>query len=37
LPKNIKKWEKTFKDMRKQYKEIKEAYILRLREEIKIF
>ena len=37
LPKDIKKWEQTFKDMRKQYKEIKEAYILRLREEIKIF
>lgn len=36
LPKNIKKWDDTFKQMRSQYKEIKEAYILRQREEIKI-
>ena len=36
LPKNIKKWDDTFKEMRSQYKEIKEAYILRQREEIKI-
>ena len=37
LPKNINKWDSTLKNMRKQYKEIKEAYILRLKEEIKIF
>lgn len=37
LPKNINKWDSTLKNMRKQYKEIKEAYIIRQNEEIKIF
>ena len=37
LPKNIKKWDITLKNMRNQYKEIKEAYIIRQREEVKIF
>ena len=37
LPKNIKKWDSTLKNMRKQYKEIKEAYLIRQKEEIKIF
>jgi hypothetical protein len=36
LPKNIKKWDNTLKEMRKQYKDIKEAYLLRQSEEIKI-
>ena len=37
LPKNIKKWDSTLKNMRKEYKEIKEAYLIRQKEEIKIF
>ena len=37
LPKNIKKWDLTLKNMRKQYKEIKDAYMIRQKEEIKIF
>ena len=37
LPKNINKWDSTLKNMRSQYKEIKEAYILRQKEEMKIF
>lgn len=37
LPKDIKKWDKTLKNMRNQYKEIKDAYILRQKEEIKIY
>ena len=37
LPKNINKWDSTLRNMRNQYKEIKEAYILRKNEEIKIF
>ena len=37
LPKNINKWDSTLKNMRKQYKEIKEAFIMRQKEEIKIF
>jgi len=37
LPKNIKKWDSTLKNMRSQYKEIKDAYILRQKEEIKIY
>ena len=37
LPKNIKKWDSTLNDMRKQYKEIKEAYLTRQKEEIKIY
>ena len=37
LPSDIKKWDITLKSMRKQYKEIKDAFLLRKKEEMKIF
>ena len=37
LPKNINEWDTTLKNMRNQYKDIKDAYILRQKEELKIF
>lgn len=37
LPRNIQKWEKTLKTLRDEYKEIKNAVIVRQKEEIKIF
>ena len=37
LPADINKWDITFKNMRKQYKEIKDAFLLRKMEELKIF
>lgn len=37
LPRNVQKWEKTLKTLRDEYKEIKNAVIVRQKEEIKIF
>ena len=37
IPRNINKWESTLKSLRDEYKEIKNAFILRQKEEIKIF
>ena len=37
LPKDITKWEKVLKMKREEYKEIKNAFLLRLKEEFKIF
>ena len=37
LPRDIKKWELTLKSLRNEYKEIKNAVIIRQKEEIKIF
>ena len=37
IPRNINKWESTLKSLRDEYKEIKNAFILRQKEEIKMF
>ena len=37
LPRNIKKWENTLKSLREEYRELKNAVMVRQKEEIKIF